>query len=167
MPYISYAKVANKEESMNRDMREKGFTLIELLIVIAVIAILVGIALPRFKGIQDEGNISKAKGELRTLQTAVESYYIHTGNVYPAALSNLTAAATKPAIVTTIPNDPFAAANTDYQYEVGGTNDKFYIIYSVGPDGNGSAEISGTDTVTETNGTSCIYVSNMSVDTAP
>jgi len=167
MPYISYAKVANKEDLMNRDMREKGFTLIELLIVIAVIAILVGIALPRFKGIQDEGNISKAKGELRTLQTAVESYYIHSENVYPAALTNLTAAATKPAIVTTIPNDPFAAASTNYQYEVGGTNSKFYIIYSVGPDGNGSAEISDTDTVTETNGSSCIYVSNMSVDTAP
>src|SRR3990167_8472314 len=98
--------------------RLKGFTLIELLIVIAVIAILIGIALPRFKGIQDEGNISKAKGELRTLQTAVESYYIHTANVYPAAIANLTAAATKPIIVTTIPDDPFAAAATDYTYVV-------------------------------------------------
>lgn len=146
---------------------KKGFTLIELLIVIAVIAILIGIALPRFKGIQDEGNIAKAKGELRTLQTAVESYYIHNANVYPAAITNLTAAATKPVIVTTIPDDPFAAAATDYTYVVGGTNSKFYIIYSVGPDGNGSAVISGTNTVTETNGTSCIYASNMSIDTSP
>ena len=147
--------------------RVKGFTLIELLIVITVISILIGIALPRFKGIQDEGNISKAKGELRTLQTAVESYYIHAGNVYPAVITDLTAAATKPAIVTTIPDDPFAAAAADYTYVVGGTNDKFYIIYSVGSDGNGSAVISGTDTVTETNGTSCIYASNMSTDTTP
>ncbi|UCD15446.1 MAG: prepilin-type N-terminal cleavage/methylation domain-containing protein, partial [Candidatus Omnitrophota bacterium] len=51
-----------------------GFTLIELLIVIAVISILLSIALPRFRGMQEEGNIAKAKGELRTLQTAVESY---------------------------------------------------------------------------------------------
>lgn len=146
---------------------KKGFTLIELLIVIAVISILIGIALPRFKGMQDEGNIAKTKGELRTLQTAIESYYIHNNNVYPAALSDLTAAATKPKIVTTIPDDPFAAAGTDYVYIRGGTNNKFYVAYSVGPDGNGSAAISATDTVTETNGTSCIYVSNMSADTTP
>jgi ornithine carbamoyltransferase len=62
---------------------KKGFTLIEMLIVIAVISILIGIALPRFKGMQDEGNIAKAKGELRTLQTAVESYRIHN-TAYPA-----------------------------------------------------------------------------------
>lgn len=150
---------------MERYHGRQGFTLIELLIVIAVIAILIGIALPRFKGMQDEGNIAKAKGELRTLQTAVESYYIHHSQVYPTSLTLLTAA--KPSIVTAIPDDPFEAGGTDYQYVVGGTNDKYYILYSVGPDGNGSAVISATDTVTETNGTSCIYASNMSLDTAP
>lgn len=143
----------------------KGFTLIELLIVIAVISILIGIALPRFKGMQDEGNIAKAKGELRTLQTAVESYYIHNNQAYPAALSDLTASTTKPLVVTSIPDDPFAASGTDYLYTRGGTNNKYYIIYSVGTDANGSAAISGTNTVTETNNP--IYVSNMSVDTSP
>lgn len=145
----------------------RGFTLLELLIVIAVIAILIGIALPRFKGMQDEGNIAKAKGELRTLQTAVESYYIHNSQTYPAALSDLVASSTKPLIVTVVPDDPFATAGTDYVYVRGGTGNKYYVIYSIGPDGNGSAAISGTNTVTETNGLSCIYVSNMSADTAP
>ena len=64
---------------------KRGFTIIELLIVIAVISILIGIALPRFRGMQEEGKIAQAKGELRTLQTAVESYYIHNSNTYPAA----------------------------------------------------------------------------------
>ena len=50
-------------------MNRRGFTLIELLVVISVIAILVGIAIPRFKGMQDEANQSKAKAELRVLQT--------------------------------------------------------------------------------------------------
>lgn len=145
----------------------KGFTLIELLIVIAVIAILIGIALPRFKGIQDEGNISKAKGELRTLQTGVESYYIHNSQAYPTAITDLALSSTKPSIVTAIPDDPFAAAGTDYVYVRGGTNNKYYIIYSVGPDANGSAVISASNTVTETNGSSCIYASNMSLDTSP
>ena len=38
------------------NMRKRGFTLIELLVVISVIAILVGIAIPRFKGMQDEAH---------------------------------------------------------------------------------------------------------------
>ena len=59
----------------NHDSRtpKHGFTLIELLIVIAIISILVGITLPRFRGMQEEGNIAESKAELRTLQTAVES----------------------------------------------------------------------------------------------
>ena len=142
--------------------RRKGFTLIELLIVIAVITILLGITLPRFKGMQDEGNIAKAKGELRTLQTAVESYYIHNNNAYPSALSTLTSQT--PLIVNSIPNDPFGSGA--YGYSRGGTNNKFYVIYSVGPGGNGSASIS-SDAVSETNGSSCIYVSNAGQDTTP
>ncbi|MDD4909641.1 MAG: type II secretion system protein [Candidatus Omnitrophica bacterium] len=148
----------------------KAFTLIELLIVIAVISILVSIALPRFKGMVDEGNIAKAKGELRTLQTAVESYYIHNNNAYPATGSAAlqTALSTAvPNIIDFVPTDPFSASSADYVWVNGGTNNKFYIIYSVGPAGNGSAAISGTDTVTETNGASCIYVSNISRDTQP
>ena len=141
-----------------------GFTLIELLIVIAVISILVGISLPRFRGMQDEGNIAKAKGELRTLKTAVESYYIHNTNTYPTALSSLTSAA--PNIVSAIPADPFSSTGASYGYVRGGTNNKFYVIYSVGTSADGSATIT-SDAVVETNGARCIYVSNASEDTQP
>ena len=143
---------------------KRGFTLIELLIVIAVISILIGIALPRFKGMQDEGNIAKAKGELRTLQTAVESYYIHNTTTYPTALSALTSAT--PSIVTAVPTDPFSSSGAAYGYVRSGTNNKFYVIYSVGPGGNGSATIT-SDAVVETNGSSCIYVSNAGTDSQP
>lgn len=143
---------------------KKGFTLIELLIVIAVISILISIALPRFKSMQDEGNIAKAKGELRTLQTAVESYYIHNSNAYPSALSALTTAT--PQIVSSIPTDPFDSSSGAYGYVRGGTNNKFYVIFSDGPGGNGSATIT-SDAVVETNGSSCIYASNAGTDTQP
>ena len=145
-------------------MNKRGFTLIELLIVIAVIAILIGIALPRFRGIQEEGLIAQSKGELRTLQTAVESYYIHNSNAYPANLSTLTDET--PLIVGSIPDDPFNPGSS-YGYDRGGTNNQYYVIYSVGIGGNGSAEINASDAVAETNGSSCIYVSNASTDTAP
>ena len=145
--------------------KEAGFTLLELIVVISLIALLLGIALPRFRGMQDQGKVSKAKAELGTLRAAVESYYLHNDNTYPAVLTDLTTAT--PSIITSIPDDPFATAGTDYVYVLGGTNDRFFIIYSIGPDGSGSALISGTNTVTETNGSSCIYVSNMGTDTNP
>ena len=143
---------------------KKAFTLIELLIVIAVISILIGIALPRFKGMQDEGNIAKSKGELRTLQSALESYYIHNSNAYPAALSSLTSAV--PNLVSSIPADPFSTTSASYGYVRGGTNNKFFVVYSVGPSANGSATIT-LDAVAETNGSSCIYASNAGQDSQP
>jgi len=143
---------------------KKAFTLIELLIVIAVISILIGIALPRFKGMQDEGNIAKSKGELRTLQSALESYYIHNSNAYPAALSSLTSAV--PNLVSSIPADPFSTTSASYGYVRGGTNNKFFVVYSVGPSANGSATIT-LDAVVETNGSSCIYASNAGQDSQP
>lgn len=141
-------------------MKTKGFTLIEILIVIAVISILIGIALPRFKGMQQEGNIAKAKGELRTLQTAVESYYIHTTNTYPANLVDLTNQI--PQIVSSVPNDPFGT--TAYGYL---RNGGYYAIWSVGVNGNGSVSAVTNTGVTEVNGASCIFVSNAGADSQP
>ena len=146
-------------------IKRTGFTLLELIVVISLIALLLGVGLPRFRAMQEQGKVAKAKAELGTLRAAVESYYLHNSNTYPTALSNLTTAI--PSIVTSIPDDAFATAGTSYQYVRGGTNNKFFIIYSIGPNGNGSAVISGTNTVTETNGASCLYVSNMGSDTQP
>ena len=150
-------------------MMKKAFTILELLIVIAVISILVGMALPRFRGMREEGFIAQAKGELRTLQVAVESYYIHNGNVYPSTfpgdIEEDSDAAGPNIIGPTAPTDPFNPGN-DYGYVRGGTNDQYYVIYSVGQDGNGSAAITD-DAVSETNGDSCIYVSNAGRDIRP
>ncbi len=144
---------------------KKGFTLIELLIVIASICVLIGIALPHFRSIRTGGQIARAKGELRTLQTALESYYIHNSNAYPASLAALTSQT--PLIVDTLPADPFEPGN-DYGYDRGGTDNQYYVIFSEGPGGNGSASINDADnTVSEANGGSCIYVSNAGRDTAP
>ena len=141
-------------------MVRKGFTIIELLIVIAVIAILVGIALPRFRGMQEEGKIAQAKAELRTLQTAVESYYIHNSNTYPANIDAALTGATPNIIGATSPADPFNGTNK-YGYATDGASPvKYYVIYSIGTGGNGSAAVSAAGVVTETNGSSCIYVTN-------
>ena len=147
-------------------LRKKGFTLIELLIVIAVISILIGIALPRFRGMQEEGNIAKAKGELRTLQTAIESFYIHNNNTYPVNFPGDIQTASPSIIGPIAPTDPFSDTGGNYGYDRGGTNNQYYVVFSVGPDGNGSATITD-DAVDETNGASCIYASNAGQDLQP
>ncbi len=53
---------------------QKGFTLIELLIVIAIILILISIALPNFLEAKVRAHVTKIKGEMHTLQIALESY---------------------------------------------------------------------------------------------
>jgi general secretion pathway protein G len=154
--------------------RDKSFTIIELLIVIAVIAILVGVALPRFRGMQEEGKIAQAKGELRTLQTAVESYYIHNSNTYPAEAtwSTLLTGASPNIIGSAVPTDPFNGTN-NYGYKIDtGSPAKYYVVWSVGPKGSTvctGCTVSTAGTVAETaGGESCIYVTNGSPrDTQP
>lgn len=138
-----------------------GFTLIELMIVMAVIAILIGIILPTIGGFREEAQMNRARGELSTLRTAMESYYIHNSNTYPAALASLTTA--NPRIVTAIPTDPFRSPAGPYQHDLS-TNGRFYVIFSVGPGITGSAVWDDvTNTVSETNGANSrrpLWVSN-------
>lgn len=61
----------------------RGFTLIELLIVVAIIAILAAIAVPNFLEAQIRSKVSRARSDMRSLATALESYYVDT-NTYPA-----------------------------------------------------------------------------------
>ncbi len=145
-------------------MRRRGFTLIELIIVVSVIAILIGILLPRLRGMIDRGNKTKVGAELRALQAAVESYRIDN-KVYPPSGSSawqsaLTNPLTRPRLIDTALADPFhAAAGTPYQYGRS-PNGFYYIIWSVGPDN--AADITGVNnsgTLTGAAGDD-IYVSN-------
>ena len=54
----------------------EGFTLIELLIVVAIIAMLAAIAVPNFLEAQARAKVARAKADLRTIATALESYSV-------------------------------------------------------------------------------------------
>lgn len=61
---------------------KKAFTLIELLIVVAIIAILAAIAVPNFLEAQTRAKVSRARADMRTAATGVETYKIDH-NEYP------------------------------------------------------------------------------------
>ncbi len=125
---------------------KRAFTLIELMIVMVVIAILAGIALPRLKGMRDEGNIAKATGEVRTLKTAMESYAMHHDDTYPVTdgtpydtYLDAGGCTPGPQLIESVLEDPFAASDTEYYYILGSDTD-YYAIGSAGPNGTKAVE---------------------------
>ena len=134
------------KEQKGETKMKRAFTLIELMIVMAVIAILVGIALPRFKGMRQEANITKAHGELRALKIAIESYAMHHDDTYPPSSNDLydtyldtLGCPPGPQLIESELYDPFAAASTEYYYIRGtGAGDDvedYYAVCSKGLDG--------------------------------
>jgi prepilin-type N-terminal cleavage/methylation domain-containing protein len=53
----------------------KAFTLIELMIVVAIIAILVAVALPKFGDMLEKSNLGATMGNLAALRSAISIYY--------------------------------------------------------------------------------------------
>ncbi len=137
--------------------RDRGFTLIEMMIVMVVIATLIGVLLPHFRGAQDEAAENRSRADLRTLATAIESYYIHNNNTLPTTLTTLITAA--PRIISTVPDDPFRSGSNDYSYGKD-TNGVYYVVWSYGRDR--AADITGADTDGTLAGTSDddIFVTN-------
>ena len=62
--------------------------LVELLIVCAIVAVLSAIAVPNFLEAQVRSKISRAKSDMRSLATGIESYYVDN-NSYPTDLEIL------------------------------------------------------------------------------
>src|SRR5437588_6705732 len=74
-----------------RAEEEKGFTLIELLVVILIIGILAAIAIPTFLNQRGKAYDATAKSQVRTMQTAMETYSTDHDGAYTATLANLQA----------------------------------------------------------------------------
>ena len=67
-----------------------GFTLVELIVVIAILGILTGIAIPRFVNANMSARGSKVIADMIACESAVNIYYTKTGN-FPEDIDTLVA----------------------------------------------------------------------------
>ncbi len=74
--------------------KDQGFTLIELLVVIIIIGILAAIAIPVFLNQRKKGWDAQAKGDLKNMATAEETYLTDSG-VYSSSVAALQSAGFK------------------------------------------------------------------------
>ena len=68
---------------------KKGFTLVELVVVIAILGILAGIAIPRFMDATATARGAKIVADLRTIDSAIMMYQAKTATE-PADIAALT-----------------------------------------------------------------------------
>lgn len=128
--------------TMRNGGRNKGFTLIEMLIVIAILAILYSLAAASVSGMQHEAKMACAKGDLKTLELALNSYLKNRGSCPPADGYQTALLNAKPPIIDRNLMDPFGGSvNIMYPYSVSNNGD-FYVVYSVGLKRDGYASVS-------------------------
>ncbi len=65
-----------------------GFTLIEMLVVVLIIGILAGIALPQYQGAVRKARVAEAKIALRAIGDAADRWFLHNEE-YPDSLEDL------------------------------------------------------------------------------
>lgn len=61
--------------------------MVELVVVIAILGILAGLAIPRFIGATETARGARVIADLRTVESALSMYYAKNGNFYDSATS--------------------------------------------------------------------------------
>jgi prepilin-type N-terminal cleavage/methylation domain-containing protein len=98
--------------AVRRNPVARAFTLIELIAVIVVLAILSGIAIPKYFDYAARAKESACKGTLGAVRSGVANFYANeslkpTGSAYPT-LTNLTTFGTATSVLQeAIPNNPY------------------------------------------------------------
>lgn len=122
--------------------QERGFTFIEIMVVVAILAILAALVVPRVMGRTDDAKRTAAKVQIRHIEGALQLYKLDN-SVYPSSEQGLKALAEKPTVGTIpknwkaggylpkVPDDPWG---TPYKY-TSPTQKGDYEVASLGADG--------------------------------
>lgn len=136
---------------MKRAHMRKGFTIIEVMVVLAIIAILLGLVAWNVVGKTDDAKVTAAKMELDRLQTALDDFKLTIGR-YPSDEEGLEVLWSNDALSSEdeaeedkwqkflkkpSPNDVWG---NPWEYTVESEHDDPYDLWSVGPDGEPDTE---------------------------
>lgn len=131
---------------------EGGFTFIEIMVVVAILAILAALVVPKIAGRSDEARRTAAKVQIRNIEGALQLYKLDN-SVYPSTEQGLKALVEKPSIgsiprnwksggyLSKVPNDPWG---TTYKYVSPSPRGDFEIV-SLGGDGESGGEGKNAD----------------------
>jgi general secretion pathway protein G len=132
---------------MKKVRTNQGFTLLEIIVVVAIIAILAAYIAPKVAGRVDDARISKAKSDIRVLESSLELYKLDNF-LYPSGGQGLDALVNRPSgegnknwrdggYIKKLNKDPWG---NEYQYAFPGSNGEF-DVFSLGAD----AAVGGED----------------------
>ncbi len=126
--------------SLSQGQRRRGFTLMEVLVVLAILVMLVGMAVPKILERYKQSNISNAKIQIGAIKQALEHYYMDV-KAFPTPDQGLQALVEKPSdldesvpwakYMDNVPNDPWGHP-FQYAYDPGDDKPR---VWSMGPDG--------------------------------
>jgi general secretion pathway protein G len=111
--------------SAKRPRRARGFTLIEMLVVMAIVALLLTIALPRYFGSFEKSKVVALQENLRVMRVTIDKFYADKGR-YPEALDDLVRAG----YLRAVPVDPISESSQTW-----------IAIPATDPDASGIADI--------------------------
>ena len=133
----------------------RGFTFIEIMVVVAILAILAALVIPRIMGRTDDAKRTAAKVQIRNIEGALQLYKLDNG-VYPSTEQGLKALVEKPSVgvipkkwkiggyLPKLPEDPW---QNPYKYmspsqrrNAAGSPLGEYEIMSLGTDGEVGGE---------------------------
>lgn len=78
----------NKKSNRRNFAKRSGFTLIEIILVVVIIGILAGIAIPKMGGKSEKAMVAQAQANINALGMAIQEYEMVNG-AYPTSLDGL------------------------------------------------------------------------------
>jgi len=135
-----------------KNKKRRGFTLVELLVVLLILGVLVGLAVPRYMEAQKMARARTFAANVREIVSTLEVYRMDqstaTGSYYPADLSALKSYFTQPPINPYTGTSMLSSASADsglsYTLETGS------LTYTLEVEQHDVDDLNGNDITNET-----------------